>query len=192
MVFSLCSPLFFFKLLSLFFTSLFLSFIVCFFLPPTPALSHLLWRSPLWRLSWFYRQDLIWMSHLICKYLYLGTYLIWMKISIYTCLWNTHCKLTEGNDRGHCWRILKVCHVNSWVSSGLPSPLSSSFLPSTYIVSFFCFPFLFLYPCFLFPIGSVTLVLFSFWLHYYGQAKRSSVLLWSPLSLSFSLLSTSS
>lgn len=64
--------------------------------------------------------------------------LILMKISTYTCLWNTYCKLFEGNDHGRCWHILYVCHVNFSVSSAFPSTLLTFF---PYLVSFFYFPF---------------------------------------------------
>ena len=85
----------------------------------------------------------------ILPYNYMNTYtlaLILMAFSIYKCLWNTYCKLFEGNDHGHWWHILNVHRVNVWVSSGLPSVLpsftqfSSSF-PSPNLSHFSTLPF---------------------------------------------------
>lgn len=84
--------------------------------------------------------------------------LILMKISIYTCLWNTYCKLFEGNDHGHCWHILYVRHVNFWVSSAFPSS-PPHFLPLPCLI--FLLSLWLFYPCFLFRIAFVILVLFS-------------------------------
>lgn len=63
-----------------------------------------------------------------------------MKISIYTCLWNAHCKLSEGHDRGHCWCNLNVRHINFWVSSGVPSLYPFPFFNPVYpLLSFSSF-----------------------------------------------------
>lgn len=119
-----------------------------------------------------------------------GTYLILMKISVHIHLWNTYYNL-----RVITWPLLahlKMCYVNFWATSGLPSLLLCFFLYSIFslflrFVLFFHVSFCFSILFFFFPLHLLFFILILFL-----KENPLSVHLWSPLSLPSLLPSISS